>query len=49
METLTIKIKDTRVLKIIHGLEDFNFIEIIGPTQKKIETKLSVVLSSSIS
>ena len=49
MKTLTIKIKDDKALKLIHDLEDLNLIKVISPRQKKSATKLSTLLSGSIS
>jgi len=49
METLTIKIKDSKALKLIHDLEDLNLIQVITPAVKKSATKLSSILSGSIS
>ena len=46
---LTIKIKDNKALKLIHDLEDLNLIQVITPTVKKSATKLSSILSGSIS
>jgi hypothetical protein len=49
METLTIKIKDNKALKLIHDLEDLNLIQVIGSDVKKNATKLSDILNGSIS
>jgi len=49
METLTIKIKDNKALKLIHDLEDLNLIQVIGSDIKKNTTKLSDILNGSIS
>lgn len=49
METLTIKIKDHKALKLIRDLEDLNLIQVIGPVVKKSGVKLSDILSGSIS
>ena len=49
METLTIKIKDSKALKLIHDLEDLNLIQVITPAVKESATKLSSILSGSIS
>jgi len=38
METLTIKIKDQKALKLIHDLEDLNVLEVVS-APKKIGTK----------
>ena len=48
METLTIKIKDSKALKLIHDLADLNLIQVVTRT-KKSEVKLSSILSGSIS
>jgi hypothetical protein len=48
METLTIKIKDIKALKLIHDLEDLNLIQVISPVVKRTKTKLSEILSGSI-
>jgi hypothetical protein len=49
METLTIKIKDNKALKLIHDLEDLNLIQVVVPAVKKSKEKLSAILSGSIS
>ena len=49
METLTIKIKDNKALKLIHDLEDLNLIQVIGSSVKKTSAKLSDILNGSIS
>jgi hypothetical protein len=49
METLTIKIKDNKALKLIHDLEDLNLIQVIGSSVKKTTAKLSDILNGSIS
>ena len=50
METLTIKIKDNKTLKLIRDLEDLNLIQVVSPVAvKKSTTKLSTLLSGSIS
>jgi hypothetical protein len=49
METLTIKIKDSNALKLIHDLEDLNLIQVVTPAVKKSATKVSAILSGSIS
>ena len=49
METLTIKIKDNKALKLIHDLEDLNLIQVIGSDLKKNTAKLSDILNGSIS
>jgi hypothetical protein len=51
METLTIKIKikDIKALKLIHDLEDLNLIQVVNPVLKRSASKLSSLLSGSIS
>ena len=49
METLTIKIKNNKALKLIHDLEDLNLIQVVGSEIKKPAVKLSALLSGSIS
>jgi hypothetical protein len=49
METLTIKVKDYKVLKLIHDLEDLNLIQVVSPDVKKAVSKLSSLLTGSIS
>jgi hypothetical protein len=49
METLTIKIKDSNALKLIHDLEAMNILEVVSPEKKKSGVKLSERLSGSIS
>ena len=49
METLTIKIKDKKALKLIHDLEDLNLIQVVSSDIKKPAKKLSEILSGSIS
>jgi hypothetical protein len=50
METITIKVKDSKVLKLIHDLEALNLIQVlITLPEKKVATKLSDILSGSIS
>ena len=49
METLTIKIKDRKVLKLIHDLEDLNLIQVMNSDVDKPAKKLSEILSGSIS
>jgi hypothetical protein len=41
METLTIKIKDSKALKLIHDLEDLNLIQVMSSDMKKSVAKLS--------
>ena len=49
METLTIKIRDSKVLKLLYDLETLNLIEVIKPGEKKTAIKLSEILSGCIS
>jgi hypothetical protein len=49
METLTIKIRDIKVLKLIHHLEDLNLIQIVDKDLKESKTKLSDLLADCIS
>jgi hypothetical protein len=49
METLTIKIKDSKALKLIRDLEDLDLIQVVIPKNKKSAAKLSSILSGSIS
>jgi len=49
METLTIKIKDSKALKLILDLEGLNLIQVVKPTEKKRAVKLSDLLIGSIS
>jgi len=49
METLTIKIKNRKVLKLVYDLEDLNLIQIIGKDLRTSKTKLSELLSGCIS
>jgi hypothetical protein len=49
METLTIKIKDSKTLKLIRDLEDLNLIQVVDTDIKKPITKLSALLNGSIS
>ena len=48
METLTIKIKDNKALKLIHDLEDLNLIQVMSSDSKKPAAKLSDILDGSI-
>jgi hypothetical protein len=48
METLTIKIKDSKALKLIHDLEDLNLIQVMSSDMKKSVAKLSDLLKGSI-
>jgi hypothetical protein len=47
METLTIKIQNRKVLKLIHDLEDLNLIQIVGSEGSSV--KLSDLLAGCIS
>jgi len=49
MDTLTIKIKDHKALKLIRDLEDLNLIQVVSSVIQKPGTKLSDILSGSIS
>lgn len=49
METITIKIKDQKALKLIHDLEDLNVLEVVNPPKKRSGPTLSERLSGSIS
>jgi hypothetical protein len=49
METLTIKIRDSKVLKLLHDLETLGLIEVIKPGTKKAAMRLSETLSGCIS
>jgi hypothetical protein len=49
MNTLTIKIRDSKTLKLIRDLESLNLIQVISDTDKKPAKKLSELLSGSIS
>jgi len=48
METLTIKIKNNKALKLIRDLEDMNLIQVLSSDTKKPVTKLSDLLKGSI-
>jgi ribosomal protein L12E/L44/L45/RPP1/RPP2 len=48
METLTIKVKDTKALKLIHDLEDLDLIQVIETTSKNQHANLSQLLKGSI-
>jgi hypothetical protein len=48
METLTIKIKDNKALKLIKDLEDLNLIQVVSSDIKRSATKLSAILKGSI-
>jgi hypothetical protein len=49
METLTIKIRDNKALKLIKDLESLNLIQVIKTSTKKTSKKLSEEMSGSIS
>jgi hypothetical protein len=49
MDTLTIKIRDSKALKLIHDLEDLNLIQVIGITNNNPVKKLSEEMTGSIS
>jgi hypothetical protein len=49
METITIKIKNPKVLSLIRNLEEMNLLEIITAKNKPSGIKLSERLSGSIS
>ncbi len=49
METLTIKIKDEKVLDILHNLESLNLIQVVDSAINKPAKKLSTILKGSIS
>ena len=49
MQILTINIKDSKVLKLIHDLEDLDLIQIVDITEMKPQTNLSELLRGSIS
>jgi len=48
MDTLTIKINDSRALKLIHDLEDLKLIQVLT-SEKSVKGKLSSLLKGSIS
>lgn len=48
METLTIKIKDSKALKLIHDLEDLDLIQVVSSDVKKSVAKLSELIKGSI-
>jgi hypothetical protein len=50
MDTLTIKIRDSKALKLIHDLESLNLIQVISSGDTKAPSKkLSATMSGSIS
>jgi hypothetical protein len=50
METLTIKIRDSKALKLIQDLESLNLIQVIKTSSsKKSSQKLSEMMTGSIS
>lgn len=50
METLTIKIRDNKALKLIHDLESLNLIQVIKKSSsKRSSPKLSEMMTGSIS
>jgi hypothetical protein len=49
MDTLTIKIKDRKALKLINDLENLNLTRVVNSDVKKPAKKLSEILSGSIS
>lgn len=49
METLTIKIKDSKALKLIHDLEDLNLIQVMSTDITHEKTNLSNLLKGSLS
>lgn len=49
MDTLTIKIRDNKALKLIQDLESLNLIQVIKKSSKGPSKKLSSELSGSIS
>jgi len=49
MDTLTIKIRDSKALKLIHDLESLNLIQVIHNDTKKPGKKLSSIMNGSIS
>jgi HAMP domain-containing protein len=48
METLTIKVKDNKTLKLIHDLEALDLIHVVGSTDKNSHTNLSQILKGSL-
>ncbi len=49
MDTLTIKIRDSKALKLIHDLESLNLIQVVNSTSHKPAKKLSSQMAGSIS
>jgi hypothetical protein len=49
MDTLTIKIRDSKALKLIRDLESLNLIQVINDKAKKPKKKLSAIMTGSIS
>lgn len=49
MDTLTIKIRDSKALKLIRDLESLNLIQVIKENHGKTDKKLSKTLAGSIS
>lgn len=49
MDTLTIKIRDNKALKLIQDLESLNLIQVIKISPQKPVKKLSAEMSGSIS
>jgi len=49
METITNKINDSNILKLIQKPEDLSLVQVVSPTFKKKSVKLSSLLAGSIS
>lgn len=49
MDTITIKIKDSKALKLIHDLESLNLIQVVTEKTGASSKKLSLLLAGSIS
>lgn len=49
METLTIRIKDSKALKLIHDLADLDLIQVMDSQETQPVVKLSALLADSIS
>ena len=49
MDTLTIKIRDSKTLKLIRDLESLNLIQVINNPKEKPAKKLSSEMTGSIS
>jgi hypothetical protein len=49
MDTLTIKIRDSKALKLIQDLESLNLIQVISSDAKAPSKKLSSTMAGSIS